>query len=114
MNAAIRSHLSYELPRTSSVGYTDDEIIAAIERALDDADDEELFFDENSPGFARGSDPQLPTIADVEDAFFASGDALSEQHRAEAEALERREGYATVKASRWRRRFSRGRHPSYA
>ena len=97
--------------------YTDAEIVAAIERALDEAEQEALAYEEPAMlRFADGSQPHIKTrsFTDVEEAFFADGDALCREHREEAAALARREASATMRPSWWRRRFSRSRMPTYA
>jgi hypothetical protein len=97
--------------------YTDAEIVAAIERALDEAEREDLGFEEPAMlRFAEGSQPNIATTSftEVEEAFFADGEALCREHREEAAAIARREASATMKQSWWRRRFSRSRMPTYA
>ena len=59
------------------------------------------------------SDPIDP-IDEVEAAFFADGEALCAQHRAEADELEYHATLATVRAPWWRRLFTRTRTPAFA
>lgn len=91
------------------VMYTDAEIVAAIERALDEAEREAFEID-----FAEGSQPQIATFSAVEENFFAEGEALCREHREEAAAIARRQASATTKRSWLGRIFSRSRMPTYA
>ena len=93
--------------------YTDAEIVAAIERALDEAE-REAFELEERMRFADGSQPRIETFSAVEENFFAEGEALCREHREEAAAIARREGGATSRRSWLGRMFSRSRMPTYA
>jgi len=93
--------------------YTDAEIVAAIERALDEAEREAFELEEHTQ-FADGSQPRIETFTAVEENFFAEGEALCREHREEAAAIARREGSATSRRSWLGRMFSRSRMPTYA
>lgn len=94
--------------------YTDAEIVAAIERALDEAEREAFELEERTQ-FAEGSQPRIAaTFSAVEENFFAEGEALCREHREEAAAIARREGGATSRRSWLGRMFSRSRMPTYA
>lgn len=95
--------------------YTDAEIVAAIERALDEAELAAFLLEEPSAlRFADGSQPHIETFTAVEEHFFAEGESLCREHREEAAAIARQEASATTRQSWLGRMFSRSRMPTYA